>query len=253
MINEKYLNSSFHNYKDDEKKILNNYAELLKGSYDYPEIILYNWPRYIRHQEITRFLVFYEIFKKIKDVHGSFAIMGCLDGNTLFSFAHFSEIFEPRNYSRKIYGFDTFNARAENSADYKIDAKLPKGTRSQPFSEKILRQHVDLFNKSCLFNQFEKIKIVKGDIVKILPAYLKKNPGLIISMLSLSISLYKPEITALKLLWPRMPKGGIVHLVSLGYEETPSATKTIQDVLGIGNVKIQRFDFATKHSYIIKE
>ena len=110
------------------------------------KIVLYNFPRYIRHQEVNRFLVCHELFKRIKNIHGSIIQVGVLDGNKLFSFAHFSEIYEPRNYTRKIYGFDTFNNYAESSFSSK-DKKLKKGTRSAPFNLKNLEEHVNLSPK----------------------------------------------------------------------------------------------------------
>ena len=50
-----------------------------------------------------------------------------------------------------------------------------------------------------------------------------------------------------------MPKGSIVLFGSLGHYDSPSATHLFKDTLKISNVKIQRFDFATKHSFIVKE
>ena len=251
-VNEIYLNSDLRNYKDHEKNILGNYKKLIEKDLSNGEIVLYNFPRYVRHQEVTRFLVCHELFKRIKNIHGSIIQVGVLDGNKLFSFAHFSEIYEPRNYTRKIYGFDTFNSYAENSFSSK-DKKLKKGTRSAPFNLKNLEEHVDLFNQSCIFNQFKKIELIKGDVVKTIPNFLKKNKHIVCSLLDLSISLYKPELVTLKNLWPRMPKGSVVLFGSLGHYDSPSATHLLQDTLKISNVKIQRFDFATKHSFIVKE
>lgn len=251
-VNELYLNSDFRNYKEDERKILYEYKRLIEKEKNNGEIVLYNFPRYVRHQEITRLLVCHELFKKIKNIHGSIIQVGVLDGNKLFSFAHFSEIYEPRNYTRKIYGFDTFDNYAEHSQSNK-DKSLKRGTRSAPFDYKGLQDHVELFNRSCLFSQFDKIELIKGDVVKTIPSFLKTNKHIVCSLLDLSISLYKPELATLKNLWPRMPKGSIVLMGSLGHYDSPSATNMLQDTLKISNLKIQRFDFATKHSYFIKE
>ena len=105
-VNEIYLNSDLRNYKDHEKNILDNYKKLIEKDLSNGEIVLYNFPRYVRHQEVTRFLVCHELFKRIKNIHGSIIQVGVLDGNKLFSFAHFSEIYEPRNYTRKIFMYE---------------------------------------------------------------------------------------------------------------------------------------------------
>lgn len=251
-IDQGYLNSDFRNYRKEELDILDRYVAQMSKHMDVPEIAVYNWPRLIRNQEITRFLVFYEVYKQIKDVHGCIMEMGVLDGNTMFSLAHFVEIFEHRNYTRLIYGFDTFNEVAETSMNNK-DASLPEGTRSRPFNFELLEEAVQLFNDASVFNQFRRINLVKGDCVETVPKFLEENPHIICALLVLHISLYEPEIAALKAIWPRMPKGGIVLLASLGHYDSPSPTHVVEDVIGISNARIQRFPFATKHSYIVKE
>ena len=69
---------------------------------------LNNFPKYIPRQALTKFLVKYEIFKKIIDVEGAIVECGIRHGGGLLSFAQMSAIFEPVNYTRKIIGFDTF-------------------------------------------------------------------------------------------------------------------------------------------------
>ena len=74
---------------------------------------------------------------------------------------------------------------------------MKKGTRSAPFNLKNLEEHVNLFNQSCLFNQFKKIELIKGDVVKTILIF-EKNKHIVCSLLDLSISLYKPELATFK-------------------------------------------------------
>ena len=67
-----------------------------------------NFPKYVRRQNLTRFLVLYEIFKKILDVKGSIIECGVNQGYGVMTWAKLSAILEPVNLTRKIYGFDTF-------------------------------------------------------------------------------------------------------------------------------------------------
>ncbi len=249
-VKKELLNSDFSNYRDEELDILNRYVEQIEKHDSAPEITLYNWPRFVRSQEVTRFLVYYEIFKKIENVHGCIMQIGVLNGNTLFSYAHFSEIFEHRNYTRKIFGFDTFDGYESKSEK---DDRMPEKEKASTHSEDLLNDAVDLFNDAQAFHQFKKIELIKGDVVETIPKFLDENPETICSLLNLHISLYKPEFETLKRVWPLMPKGAIVHFGSLGFKDSPSVTQMLQDALGISNLNIQRFQFATKHAFLIKE
>ena len=56
-----------------------------------------NFPKYVRRQDISRFLVRYELFKKILEKKGSIVECGVHEGAGLFSFAQMSAILEPYN------------------------------------------------------------------------------------------------------------------------------------------------------------
>ena len=74
-----------------------------------------NFPKYVRRQNLTRFLVLYEIFKKILDVKGSIIECGVNQGYGTMTWAKLSAILDPVNLTRRIYGFDTFNGFPEVS------------------------------------------------------------------------------------------------------------------------------------------
>ena len=64
-VNGTSFNSDLRNFRDEEINTLTNYTEQLKeASQLHPEMVMYNWPRYVRTNEITRFLTFYETYKQ---------------------------------------------------------------------------------------------------------------------------------------------------------------------------------------------
>lgn len=80
-----------------------------------------SFPIYLQTTYIRKFISRYEIYKKILDVHGSIIECGVLGGGGVFSWAHFSEIFEPYNHLRNIIGFDTFEGFPSiNQFDLKV-------------------------------------------------------------------------------------------------------------------------------------
>lgn len=256
------INSDFRRFREGEVDSLKNYIEALEE-----EIIqngaagagkvLANFARYARTMDITRLLVFYEVFKKIIDIQGSIVDLGVLHGNSLFSMAHFSEIFEHRNYVRKIYGFDTFEGHLldfdekdsineHELAQYKSFNKETVSTQAE------IEKSIKIFEADRFMKQFEKISLVKGDATKTIPLFIEQNPGLIISLLICGTDIYKTTLTALTHFYPIMPKGSVVLFGATNFGPNPGETAALQDVLGIGTIRLERFPFATKWSYFVK-
>ena len=74
-----------------------------------------NFPKYVKRQNLTRFLALYEIFRRITDVKGSIIECGVNHGFGLMAWTKLSAILEPVNLTRRIYGFDTFEGFPEPS------------------------------------------------------------------------------------------------------------------------------------------
>ena len=251
--NDPEINGDLSTYSSAEINTLNAFKEQLENFSGGPGLLMSNFSRFVRFQDVTRFLTMYEIYKKIMNVHGSIVEIGVLNGFNIFSFAHFCEIFEQRNYTRKVLGFDTFEGHQSQNQEKDGEIGLPQsmiGFATHAFDE--LQKSVALFNNSIQFNQFEKIRLVKGDAVKTIPEYVDNHPELLVSLLICYTDIYEPTKVALEKFWPRMPKGGVVLISSSNYEKVPGEINAFNDVLGIGNFELKRFSFATRASYIIK-
>ena len=69
---------------------------------------LQNFPKNVRREDVTKFLMRNDAFRKQLSVHGSVVDLGVARGASLMTWLHLSSIYEPANYTRKIIGFDTF-------------------------------------------------------------------------------------------------------------------------------------------------
>ena len=245
------INSSLANYRESEIQDLERYQDLLKKHATCPLVQLYNFPRVSRTQEFTKLLALYEMYKLVQDVHGSFIEIGVLEGFNIFALGHFCEIFEHRNYTRRIFGFDTF----EGYGSFTPKDPIPESVNvlQRTSSLDLLTECVDVFNEAIAFNQFRKIELVKGDAAVSIPAFLERHPELVVSLLMLQTDIYEPTKAALELLYPRMPKGSVVSFVALNYPPTPGETSALAETIGLDNVELRRFPFATKISYFIKK
>jgi hypothetical protein len=238
-INDSLLGSTLSNYKQSEIESLKQYLLQLNCKEISPELLLYNFTRFVRTQEITKFLVFENIYRKILEIHGDVVEFGVHNGNTLFAFAHLSEIFEHRNYTRHIYGVDPFDSY-----------ELPGG-KILSHDLKSLRYSIDLFNKTRVQSQFNKIRLLEKTFDSGCDQ-LTKSDNFICALLVMHIGLYESEKYVLQNIWATMPKGAVILFGSLGSEDTPQCTKALKDSIGIENFEIKRFPFATKYCYIVK-
>ena len=94
-----------------------------------------------------------------------------------------------------------------------------------------------------------RCELIKGDITKTVPEFVKNNPEQVIAMLILDTDLYESTKTALKAFLPLMPKGGIVVLDEVCYRNFKGETTALKEVIDINKVKLKRFPFDTSVGY----
>lgn len=248
------LNSDLSNYRQSEIDATRRSAELLQRAAATPELVMANFARFVRFQDVSRFLVMNEVFQKILHVHGSIVELGVLNGANLFNLGHLCEIYEPRNYTRRIYGFDTFEGYTD------LKETVDGGVAQEGYTDSYatvdyphLLEAVDNFNQSIQFNQFKKMELIKGDGSVTVPKFVEDHPELIVSLLLCQTDIYQPTVDTLNALMPRIPKGGVVLFCALNDQVAPGETLALNEVVGLENCRLQRFSFSTKVSYYVKE
>jgi hypothetical protein len=210
------------------------------------------FPKFASRQAMAKFLARYEIFKQILEVNGSIIECGVLHGGGLLSFAKLSSIFEPTNHTRKIIGFDTFEGFPSiHAADKAGDSShLRKGGLTGSTMQDV-EKAIELYDKNRPLAHIPKVELVKGDLAKTGPQYLKDNPHLVVAMLYLDVDLYEPTKVALETFLPRMPKGAIVAFDELNAKMFPGETSAVDEVLGLRNIAIKRYPFDSYVSYAV--
>jgi hypothetical protein len=214
-----------------------------------------SFPNYLQTTYMRKFVSRYEIYKKVLDVHGSIIECGVLGGSGVFSWAHFSEIYEPYNHLRKIIGFDTFsgfpsfNAIDLNDRDDGLKSEMLTvgGLKSEKLEN--LENLIQIFDSNRPLSHINKIKLVAGDAKTTIPKYIKDYPELVCSLLWLDFDTYEGTKVALEKIVPRMPKGAIIAFDELNHELWPGETIALVDTLGINNLRIKRMHFGSTVSY----
>lgn len=205
---------------------------------------LENFPKYVRRQNLTRFLALYEIFKKVLNVKGSVVECGVFQGFGITSWAKFSAILEPVNLTRRIYGFDSFNGFPEISEKDRSSSSghIKQGDLFADCFEEI-NELVSIHDSTRFLGHVPKVKLVKGDATKTIPKFVDENPHLLVSLLFLDFDLYEPTKVALEHFLPRMPKGSILAFDELDNPLWPGETLAMLDVVGAGRLKLERLPF----------
>ncbi len=203
-----------------------------------------NFPKYVRRQNLTRFLALYELFKMVINVKGSVVECGVFRGFGLMTWLKLSAILEPVNLTRRVYGFDSFSgfpSVGEPDAQ-SVGPEIKSGDLfSDSYNELI--ELSDINDSTRFLGHIPKLQLVQGNAVETIPRFIEENPHVLISLLFMDFDLYEPTLTALKHFIPRMPKGSVLAFDELDNPLWPGETLAMLEECGAGNLKIQRFDF----------
>lgn len=235
----------------EEKNILQKFIEQFKSSPIPDDELFANLGLFLTSKNLARILFFYEIYKKILHTHGIIAEFGVRWGQTLSVMSALRGIFEPFNRHRKIVGFDTFQGfRGIGKKDGEL-CKCEDGSFSiSPNYEGYLSKILSMQEKLNPMPHLEKFELVKGDARKTISQYIKKHPETIISLAILDFDIYSPTKAALMAIKPCLCKGSILVFDELCDDIFPGETIALKEVLGLNNVKIQRFPMTSRISYI---
>lgn len=216
-----------------------------------------NFTKYVRRHELARFMVQYELFKKIVNVKGSVIECGVYQGAGVMAWAKLSETLEPYNFLRKVYGFDTFEGfpsvteqdkSSTNSAITRVGYLKPE---FDVISE--LQECITVLDETRLLKHEDKVMLVKGNAMQTIPAFLKENQHVLVSLLYLDFDLYEPTLLALKEFMPRMPKGAIIAFDELHDRKWPGETRALLKALDLNHYRLESLPFEPHISWITIE
>lgn len=222
-------------------------ARLVKCFERNPEPIsrrLENFPKYVRRQNLTRFMALYEIFKRVLPVKGSVVECGVNHGFGIMTWAKLSAILEPTNLTRRIYGFDTFAGFPSLSEN---DLKSGSGNLqvgdlyADSYNE---LQELNEINDSTRFlGHVKKVELIKGDATETIPAFIESHPHLVVSLLFLDFDLYEPTKVALECLVSRMPRGAVIAFDELDNPLWPGESLAMLEFFRDRPLRIERLEF----------
>jgi hypothetical protein len=239
------LEQNIHKHTDREVDLFSEYEQYFDKSPLSTSRKLQSFSKYVRRQEISRFLAKNELFQQQLEVPGSIVECGCYAGQGLMTFAQLSSIYEPYNHTRRVIGFDTFSGfPSVSEKDDNTETDWQEGDLfvSGEITDEI-EKAISLFDKNRPIGHIPKAEIVRGDIAVTIPAYLEANQHLMVSMLYLDFDIYEPTKQAIELLVSRIPRGGLLAFDELNAPNCPGETLAVLETIGISNLHLQRTPF----------
>ena len=213
--------------------------------------------KYVRRQQLSRFLAKYELFKLNQNVKGSIVECGVYQGSGIMGWAKLSAMLEPYAFDRRVFGFDTFEGFPEvNTKDLNAKENNPKAKISGLNTGEAVYQDIlsciEEYDENRFLNQFDKIELIKGDATETIPSFIEKNPHLIVSLLFMDFDIYEPTKIALEHFLPRMPKGAILAFDEFNNPWWPGETLALIEKMGnsLNMIEIKRFPFDPSIAYI---
>jgi len=204
---------------------------------------LETFPRYVRRQQLKRFLAMYEIYKRILPVKGSIVECGVFRGFGFMTWVKLGAILEPENLTRRVYGFDSFAGFPTLSAeDQNRNTETHVGDlRSDSHDE--LVELLSLHDQDRFLGHIPKAQLIKGDISGTAARFVQENPHLVVSLLFLDVDLYEPTRAAIRAFLPRMPRGAVIAFDELDNPQWPGETAALLEEVGLNKLRLERLEW----------
>ena len=192
----------------------------------------------LQRQTISRVLYTNELYQKILGVPGCILEFGVLWGGTLAQLISLRGMYEPYNYRRHIYGFDTFEGFV-NTDKIKDGSHLDDGDYCvYDGYEYQLAEILKLHEQNCPIPHIQKFSLIKGDASITSKNWIKENPHAIVAMAIFDMDIYQPTRDALEAIKPRLTKGSVLVFDELNSPEFPGETEALNEVLQLNNLKL---------------
>ena len=207
---------------------------------------------FMNEERFSKLLIHYEIFKKIKKMNGAIVECGVFKGTSFSRFAMLRELIgNPKK--NKLIAFDVFNDNFPNTKHVNEKKQRAHWLKTAGGSSIATSQLNKIFKKK----KIENYELVKGDVLKTIPEYLKINSDLKISLLNIDIDFVETTECVLENFYPRVSKGGIIIFdnyegIGTGGTFYQGETNTINKFLKKVKKKLIKFPFSNRPSYIIK-
>jgi hypothetical protein len=216
-----------------------------------------NFAIYARRTILKRFLAHYEMFRMVVDLPGDIVELGVFRGSSLMTWANLLEIRNMGDRQKQVFGFDNWSGFKElHAKDGKEDRRVDKvgGGFEGSAYEAALEDAIRVFDSDRFIPHKPRVKLIKGDIEKTVPQFVKDNPGLRIALLHFDCDVYVPTRVGLEHLWPLVVPGGVVVFDEYGIRPWEGESKAVDEFFAGRPIELRKLDWSPNPgAYVIKK
>lgn len=211
-----------------------------------------NLALYLDRSALAHILYIDQLYRRILSVHGVIAEFGVRWGRNLALFTSLRNLYEPRNASRRVIGFDTFEGFPSVSKENGQAPGVGAGAYSVGLGHELtLETLLATHEKFGFRSHVRKFELVKGDVAETLPKYLTDNPEVILSLVYFDLDLFEPTKKCLELIRGRLVKGSVIAFDELTLHEFPGETVALLQTWGLGNLRLRRTAMCQYESFAV--
>jgi len=247
---KKFISSELYSSEEE----LNNREEFVKHFHGCPIPdcdLLQNLGLFLTSKNLSRILFMDHIYRKNLEVQGIVIEFGTRWGQNLALFSALRGIYEPFNRYRKVVGFDTFTGfPGLTDKDNENSVMHENGLACTDGYEKYLKDTMSFIEKDNPMSHVKKFDIRKGDAVEEIHRYFDEFPETIVSLAYFDLDIYEPTKECLEAIKTHLVKGSILGFDELNDHDSPGETRSLNEVLGLNNVRVKRLPYVSRASYL---
>lgn len=193
--------------------------------------LLYQFPLYVGHVNLGRYLFFYDLYKQVLELAGHIGELGVYKGASLLYWAKLVRLFEPYS-TTQVHGFDWFQGMPSDQSYQGSYEDLVALIELQKLQDVAIVHRLDLIRESALF--------------------LANHPQLRFKLLFLDCGEKTVLEPSLLHFWPRLVRGGVLIMDHYNTELSPDESQLVDEVIGSNLVRQLPFN-RQPTAYVIKE
>jgi hypothetical protein len=152
-------------------------------------------------------------------------------------------------------GFDTFEGDAgQSEIDHRAGYVDRKAYTYNANNYDDIKRAIAIFDQDRPLSHLPMVELVRGDLCKTAPQFIKDREEVYFRIIHLSVNLYQPTKDTIDAFYPRLSRGGIIAVNGLNY--TVGASKALRDSLegfGVKSPKFQAVETCPNISYYVKD